>query len=64
MWYWDFAPPSGHHAKKPLTKKQLDKIKAAYEKWGMIAEHVKRFEEKEEIHAKKQIEQDLHSAFL
>lgn len=64
MWYWDFAPPSGHHRKKPLTKKQLEKIKAAYEKWGVIAEHVQALEKKEEATVKKKIEEELNSAFI
>ena len=63
MWYWDFQP-AGNYTKKPLTKKQLQKIKEGYEKWAMIAEHVKQLEESEETKAKKEIEEDLQGVYL
>lgn len=47
MWYGDYAPSSGHHPKKPLSKKQLKKIQEAYNKVDSIQEYIKEQEEKE-----------------
>lgn len=63
MWYWDYTPAS-HHAKKPLTKKQLQKIQDGYEQWAMIAEHVKSLEVAEWAQAKEKIQHDLDTVFL
>lgn len=46
MWYWDYTPSSSGRA-KPLTKKQLEKAKKAYEKADSIAKIVKETEKKE-----------------
>jgi len=63
MSYWN-QPPVGSHRKKPLTKKQLEAIREAYKKGDMIVEQVKELEAKESKKTKKQIEQDLDSAFI
>lgn len=47
MWYGDYTPSSGNHAKKPLSKKQLKKIQEAYEKVDSIQSYIKEQEEKE-----------------
>lgn len=57
MWYWDFAPPSGHHAKKPLTKAQIRKLQEAYKNADKISAEVK---EKENIE-QTQTEQDIEN---
>lgn len=64
MGYWDFAPPSGHHSKKPLTKRQIQALQKSYEQWDMIVEHVKELEKEELKRAQKRIEDDLDSAFI
>lgn len=46
MGYWDYTPSSSGRA-KPLTKKQLEKAKKAYEQADMIAQKVKEVEQKE-----------------
>lgn len=46
MWYWDYTPSSSGRS-KPLTKKQLEKAKKAYEKADIIAKTVKEEEKKE-----------------
>lgn len=48
MWYWDFAPPSGHHAKKPLTKAQIRKIQEAYNRADEITAEVEKREQEEQ----------------
>lgn len=48
MWYWDFAPPSGHHAKKPLTKAQIKKLEQAYKNADKISSEVKELEKQEQ----------------
>lgn len=63
MWYWD-RPPSGNYAKKPLTKKQLQKIQEAYKKGDMIAEHVNELEKKERKKTTKQITKEFNSTFI
>ncbi len=57
MWYWDFAPPSGHHAKKPLSKKEIKKLQEAYSRAGEISETVKELEEKENEKTEKELEE-------
>ncbi len=57
MWYWDFAPPSWHHAKKPLTKAQMKKLQEAYSKVGEISDTVKSLEEKEQAETEKEIDE-------
>ena len=46
MGYWDYTPSSSGRA-KPLTKKQLEKAKKAFEKADAIAHAVKEAEKKE-----------------
>jgi hypothetical protein len=46
MGYWDYTPSSSGRA-KPLTKKQLEKAKKAYEKADAIAKTVKETEKME-----------------
>ena len=48
MWYGDFAPPSGHHAKKPLTKAQIRKMQEAYKNADIITAEVRAIEAKEQ----------------
>ena len=48
MWYWDFAPPSWHHPKKPLTKAQVRKMQEAYSRADKISDEVKEGEEEEQ----------------
>ncbi len=64
MWYWDYFPPSGKYAKKPLTKEQLKKIQENYVKAGQVAEHVQQLEDKHQEKEKKDAEKDLDSLFL
>ncbi len=64
MGYWDFIPSGWHHTKKPLTKKQLQKMREWYEKGNMIAEHVQSLEDQEKNRIKKEIDDELNSAFL
>lgn len=63
MWYWDYTP-SGNYYKKPLTKKQLEKMKENFRKWWEIAEHVQELEKKENEKNKENIEEKLDSLFL
>ncbi|GAB0174418.1 MAG: hypothetical protein HHAS10_02970 [Candidatus Altimarinota bacterium] len=46
MGYGDYTPSSSGKS-KPLTKKQLEKAKRAYEKADLIAQKVKDAEKKE-----------------
>lgn len=56
MWYWDFAPPSWHHAKKPLTKAQIKKLEQAYAQAWAITEEVKTIESSEQEQTKQETE--------
>ena len=47
MWYWDYTPSGWNHTKKPLTKKQLQKIQHAYSQVEKITLSIKEQEEKE-----------------
>ncbi len=53
MWYWDYTPSWWQHHKKPLTKKQLQKIQEAYAQAGTITETVKELEAKEQSNTEK-----------
>lgn len=64
MWYWDYFPPSGKYAKKPLTKEQLRKIQENYQKAGKIAEHVQELEEKHSKDEKEKADRAIDSLFL
>lgn len=57
MGYWDFAPPSWHHAKKPLTRAQIKKLQQAYAKAGIISETVKDLETQEQQKTEKEIDE-------
>jgi hypothetical protein len=46
MGYWDYTPSASGRA-KPLTKKQLEKAKKAYEKAESITKTVKELEKQE-----------------
>jgi hypothetical protein len=61
MWYWDFAPPSWHHHKKPLTRAQIKKLQEAYSKAGEISDTVKSLEKEEQSKIEKEIEKILNS---
>ncbi len=63
MGYWDFAPPSGHHSKKPLTRSQIKKLQQAYANAGAITEEVKSLEKEEQMKTKNEIENDLQLLF-
>lgn len=63
MGYWDFAPPSGHHSKKPLTRNQIKKLQQAYANAGAITEKVKSLEEEEQVKIQDKIEDDLRLIF-
>ena len=56
MWYWDFAPPSWHHAKKPLTRAQIKKLQQAYSKAGEISDTVKSLEKEEQEKTQKELD--------
>lgn len=63
MWYWDYTP-SGNYAKKPLTKKQLQKIRENYAKADIISEHVRDLEAKEKEKTEEKIDDELNVIFL
>lgn len=46
MWYWDYTPSSSGRT-KPLTKKQIEKAKKAYERADEISKIVKEAEKLE-----------------
>jgi hypothetical protein len=48
MGYGDFAPPSWHHPKKPLTKAQLRKMQEAYKNADKVSAEVKQREREEQ----------------
>jgi hypothetical protein len=56
MWYWDFAPPSWHHAKKPLTRAQIKKLQESYKKAEEISENVRTLEEIEQEKSAKEMD--------
>jgi hypothetical protein len=56
MWYWDFAPPSWHHVKKPLTKAQIKKLEQAYAQAWAITEEVKTIETSEQEQTQQETE--------
>ncbi|MBP9779380.1 hypothetical protein KBD33_02015 [Candidatus Gracilibacteria bacterium] len=56
MGYGDFAPPSGHHHKKPLTKAQIRKLQDAYSKAGEISDTVKSLEKEEQERIENEME--------
>lgn len=60
MWYWDFAPPSGHHRKKPLTRAQIQKLQSAYASANAITESVKKIEEEEQQRIQEEIQKNLN----
>lgn len=64
MWYWDYFPTGGNHHKKPLTKKQLQKIQENYAKADIITKHVQELEAKETEKINEKIENKLDSMFL
>lgn len=64
MWYWDYFPPSGKYAKKPLTKEQMRKLQENYARAGQIAEHVQQLENNEQEKDKKDAENKIDSLFL
>ena len=54
MWVGDFAPPA-RGAKKPISKKDLKKLKDAYAKADEIVQEAQKQEQAERTHA----EQDM-----
>ena len=59
MGYGDFAPPSWHHAKKPLTKAQIKKMQEAYKNADSISAEVKKKEEEEQQKTLSEVENVL-----
>lgn len=64
MWYWDYFPPSGKYAKKPLTREQIKKLKENYQKADEIIAHVEQLEAKEKEKISKKAEDTLNELFL
>lgn len=64
MWYWDHFPSGAHHKKKPLTRRQIAKMKENYAKAEDIIEHVKRLESEHEDTKKDDIKKNLDTLFL
>lgn len=46
MWFWDYTP-AWHSYKKPISKKQLQKIKDNFKNADEISKKVKELDEKE-----------------
>jgi hypothetical protein len=46
MWFWDFTPASNSY-KKPITKKQLQKLRENYAEADKISKKARELEEKE-----------------
>ena len=63
MWYWDYTP-SGNYPKKPLSKKQLEKMQKAFEKADIITEHIRNLEAEDKIKNQEKTENELNSLFL
>lgn len=66
MWYGDFAPPSGHHPKKPLSRKQIQKMREAYAQADGISAHIQELEqqEQEQFPPQKEVHDQLDQIFL
>lgn len=63
MWYWDYIP-GGNYRKKPLSKKQLEKMQEAYSKADEIIKHVRELEKKNENNIEDAFDKKLESIFL
>lgn len=64
MWYWDYFPSGNIHPKKPLSRKQIQKMKEGYEKADMISAHIHKIEEQEQEKMKQKVEEQLNELFL
>lgn len=63
MWYGDYTP-SSNYSKKPLSKKQQEKMKETFRKWAIIAEQIKSLEQKEFSNDEEAANEKLNTAFL
>lgn len=64
MWYWDYFPPSGKYAKKPLTKAQIKKLQENYQRAWEVAEHAQKLEAEEREKTREKHEEKLDEIFL
>jgi hypothetical protein len=53
MWYWDYTPSGGNHAKKPFTKAQLRRIQESYHQADKIKTELRKMESNEQEDAEK-----------
>ncbi len=58
MWFWDFAPAS-HSYKKPVSKKELKRMKDSFKNADEISKKARELEEKEMDLAKKELDDML-----
>lgn len=55
MWDWDFAP-AWHSYKKPISKRELEKLKKAYSEADSISKKSRAMEEEEQKKANIEID--------